>query len=631
MVNMNYVRLALLYLIIFSLFGLTIVNFTKSISETDSFLFNYSSLLIYSKNTREDLSSKCIKNNILQKETTYQIVNNSFIDKQNLHVIPVVKDSPWPMVSHDACHSGRSPYNTTINPEGIEIWRFHSNRYIDGGAIINKEGFVYIGGKDKYLYALYLNGTVKWKNYFTDGLIDSTPAIDENGTVYCGTSMGWPNSFYAINSSDGAVKWHRTITGDACTSPAIGADGMIYFSDWAGWIYALNLENGATIWRYLTDDIVTGSPAIGPDGTVYCGSHDHRLYAFYPNNGTVKWTYATGDRIRVSPCIGDDGTVYCVSIDNFLYAIYPNNGTMKWMTNVGAGTNPTIGADGTIYAGWDYLHAINPIDGSVKWELPVSGAIEGSTPCISHEGVIYFGTTNGDIFAVNPNGTLRWKHMIASCQSPPAIDSNGTIYIGSQLDNNQGGFLYAFGRGPLHVEANGPYNGAATIPIQFTGDIFGGIPPYTCHWDFGDNQTSNEQNPTHIYVYYGIYTTTFTVTDSQENHSTDTTNVTVHYAPPTVRITKPVNGTYFMNVRILPFPGILIFGPITINVEASQEQFGINRVEFYIDNIYKSTDITRPYSYTWRSPLFFKHYISVKAFDNSGNFSRDGSFVWKFF
>jgi hypothetical protein len=380
---------------------------------------------------------------------------------------------------------------------------------------------------------------------------------------------------------------------------------------------------------------VTGSPAIGSDGTIYCGSHDGNLYALYPSNGIPKWIFPTGDGVRVSPAVADDGTIYCVSFTNYLYAINPG-GTLKWKTFVNAGTNPTIGSDGTIYAGWEILHAINPANGHVKWNYTVNGYIEGGTPCTSREGIIYFGTTNDKIIALNPDGTLRWQHDITGpCQSPPAIDSDGSLYIGSNFDTPQGtsaGYLHAFGRGPLKVEANGPYEGCATVPIQFTGDIFGGIPPYTCHWDFGDNQTSSEQNPKHAYAHYGVYTATFTVTDNQGNHSTDTATVVVHYSPPIVRFIKPVNGTYFMNKMIGPFPGILIFGPITITVEASQEQFGINYVDFWLDNSrHLATIKTPPYSYTWRSLAFFKHFILIQAFDNSGNSTYAGIYVWKFF
>jgi PKD repeat protein len=380
---------------------------------------------------------------------------------------------------------------------------------------------------------------------------------------------------------------------------------------------------------------VLSSPAIGSDGTVYCGSHDEGLYALYPNNGTVKWRFGTGGWVRTAPCIADDGTIYCVSLSNYLFAINPN-GTMKWRTNVGAGTSPTIGQDGTIYAGWDRLYAVNPTNGSIKWVFnPGSGlVIEGGTPAHSAEGTIYFGTHSNDdgsggIIAVNPNGTEKWRSSIGTCDSAPAIGEDGAVYTVTSFEG--GGYLHAFGPGPLKAEANGPYKGVANKPVQLTGTIFGGIPPYTCHWDFGDGNISEEQNPAHTYAHMGNFTVTFSVTDSEGNQSSDTSYVIVSAAPPKVTITKPVNGIYFRDIRILPFFRPFLIGAITVQVDATQEPYGIDRVEFYIDGELKTTDTEAPYQWAWSTRAFFKHTIKVIAYDTSGKSTGTSIEVSKFF
>jgi len=134
-----------------------------------------------------------------------------------------------------------------------------------------------------------------------------------------------------------------------------------------------------------------------------------------------------------------------------------------------AGTSPTIAQDGTIYAGYTKLHAINPTNGSVKWTLDASGKIKGATPCNSVDGFIYFGTEigdygGGDIVAVNPDGTARWRKRIANIyvDSAPAIGEDGTIYIGSAWNENgySRGYLHAFGPGePKKVEIQQPQPG----------------------------------------------------------------------------------------------------------------------------------------------------------------------------
>lgn len=49
--------------------------------------------------------------------------------------------------------------------------------------------------------------------------------------------------------------------------------------------------------------------------------------------------------------------------------------------------------------------------------------------------------------------------------------------------------------------------------LSFTGTVAGGAGSRSYFWDFGDGQTSNQQNPTHTYDLPGSYTVQFTVSD----------------------------------------------------------------------------------------------------------------------
>jgi outer membrane protein assembly factor BamB len=533
-------------------------------------------------------------------------------------------NSSWPMYCHDTHHTGRSPYNTSDNPQGVMKWKTKLKGSFYGSSAIGDNGIIYTAALN--LFALYPNGTLKWQ-FDLDLRSESCPAIDENGIIYIGTTYGDPNYFYAVYPN-GTMKWRYYSGENICSSPVIGNDGTIYYGGESHSINAL-WPNGTLRWRCQTGFIVYSSPAIGDDGTVYCGCHDTYLYALYPNNGTVKWMFKTGDWIRVSPCIADDGTVYCVSTDGYLYAVRPN-GTIKWRTWVEAGTSPTVGQDGTIYAGWSKLYAVNP-DGAVNWIFNSVGAIKGGTPCTSQEGIIYFGTTNGYIVAVNPNGTEAWKAPIGQCESAPAIGEDGTIYIGS-MDGNGDGILNAFGRGPLKLEANGPYSGYAHTSIQYTGTIYGGVLPYSYLWNFGDGTMSTDQNPEHAYDHHGNYTATFTVTDAEGNSSSDNASVVVDYALPSVSIIKPTNALYIANIRILPTKTPFIIGRITIEVDASQpEGLEITNVKIYVDDSLKATVTSKPYTWTWKDFSLGEHHIDVCAYDIKGHTSWATLQVRKFF
>lgn len=92
---------------------------------------------------------------------------------------------------------------------------------------------------------------------------------------------------------------------------------------------------------------------------------------------------------------------------------------------------------------------------------------------------------------------------------------------------------------------------------------------------------------------------------------------------PQVNITKPKRAIYLNNVEILPryfFPPLII-GNITIQVTATDEDSGIAKVEFYINNKLTSIDTTTPYTYNWgksKTPFNYIYWIKVIAYSNDG-------------
>ena len=67
---------------------------------------------------------------------------------------------------------------------------------------------------------------------------------------------------------------------------------------------------------------------------------------------------------------------------------------------------PTIGPDGTVYVpiAWS-LWALNP-DGSTKWTFP-TGYLVFSSPAIGDDCTVYFGSGDGKLYAVRPDGRKK--------------------------------------------------------------------------------------------------------------------------------------------------------------------------------------------------------------------------------
>jgi outer membrane protein assembly factor BamB len=528
-------------------------------------------------------------------------------------------DSPWSMQGHDAVHTCRNSCSTENN-SGAEIWLVSGeyNGGIESSGVIDNEGTIYVGSRDGYLYALYPNSTLKWR-FPPGGLLwQGTPAIAEDGTIYFPTWGGY-DYFYALNPN-GTVKWKFTGVGSSISSPTIGDDGTIYIGSDNHNIFALN-PNGTEKWRYTTGFLVGASPAIGEDGTIYVGSQDGYLYALYPN-GTLRWRYNTGERIRGDASIGIDGTIYVPSFNSYFYALYPNNGTLKWKGYTGdsiAAKGVALASDGTIYVGTELLRAYYP-NGTLKWSYDFHAGMWGTVPAISGDGTIFI-SGGRYLTAVNPNATEKWRCPINGeyDYSSPCIGADGTVYVGTTWNNR--GYLHAIGTGPLRAEAYGPYHGAMTEPLQFTGEAFAGTPPYTTYyWDFGDGFTSDEQNPLHTYAHRGNYTATLTVTDTVGNNSSDTTLVTIGYPLPQISLLKPTNAVYLFNIKILPWPYPLVIGKIMFQVEATQVEIGIDHVEFYYDGQLLQTDDTVPYQYLYTGhwPPLHQTFM-FRAYDTRGN------------
>jgi large repetitive protein len=533
------------------------------------------------------------------------------------------------MQSHDVFHTGRSNLRTE-NVTGTEIWRVTEEIFglMEGAPIIDDQGIIYFGA-NSHLYAFYANGTKKWK-YESDGTIWATPAIAEDGTIIFPTWGGY-GTVHAV-CPNGTVKWtyRDGYETQSLSSPAIGTDGTIYFGsdDSPNYnIYAIN-ANGTLRWKYSTGYITNGAPAIAPDGTIYIGSGDHHLYAMNPN-GTLRWWYDTGSDIKGGATIASDGTIYVPAFNSYFYALTPN-GELLWKGYTGdsvAAAGLALAENGTIYVGTERLRAYSP-DGTLKWTADLPGDVYGTVPAVSADGTIY--VSAGDyLVAMNPDGTIRWNKNITNDQirSSPSIGPGNRVYVGSNPEPSDNWFFHAFGLGLLRAEAQGPYQGTALITKQFVGIAFGGTLPYSYHWDFGDGSTSSELEPTHTYQDGGYYTATFTLTDANGNQSTDTASVTMDYPLPSVTLLKPKNWLYISNHPILPTKYLpIIIGPITIEADANQEQYGIKQVEFYITDTLQFTDTEPPFTWTWKSHNILPRYavVTVKAYDNQGRSTNQG-------
>jgi outer membrane protein assembly factor BamB len=146
---------------------------------------------------------------------------------------------------------------------------------------------------------------------------------------------------------------------------------------------------------------------------------------------------------------------------------YPNIG--EFFTS-----DPIIDVDGTIYVGGKGLYAINP-DGTLKWYYNCSN-IE-SAPAVDSSGVIYFGCSGelpfeGIFYALYPNGTLKWDFYVGDrIWDGPTIGPDGTIYFAGSYTQ----YTYAMNPdGSVKWIFDAGENVLSAITLGFDGTIYFG-------------------------------------------------------------------------------------------------------------------------------------------------------------
>jgi hypothetical protein len=215
-------------------------------------------------------------------------------------------------------------------------------------------------------------------------------------------------------------------------------------------------NEGDVVFTFQADAKISGTPAIAADGTIYFGSTSATFYAV-GCDGKKKWEWrcpCEAQAFEGSPAIGSDGTIYVgddVVVPNYLFALNPD-GTEKWRyeaqgVNSEMDSSPALGADGTTFIGQGggtmsgaggALLAVGP-DGKVRPGFPIAGGAVFSSPAVS--GDVVFATDIRDkagldgsatVFAVKADGTVLWRTDLPAdyVGSSIAVGDQGYTYLG---------------------------------------------------------------------------------------------------------------------------------------------------------------------------------------------------------
>jgi outer membrane protein assembly factor BamB len=389
--------------------------------------------------------------------------------------------SRWPMLGHDVRHTGQSellgPDFSSGAPAANQVRAVPFVDKIKMHPVVGQNGDVYVGMGWQFCSLKALDVSNPANPVFLPNTAWNSPArsdpgcqptnadvsassaaIDQNGYIYFGDR---DNSVYKFRGSDGQRMWtyNHGHEGDHHSSPAIAADGTVYF------VFSQNTDgNGSILAVKNTGDTVIPPPAVLPDSYIkwklavgqFASTSSPALITTTDSPGTLGCTLGTAGCKTVMFLGFADGRVRAIK-DN------GTSGAVIWSTHIGPlGANvsilasPVIGADGTVYIGTGVagasgagLYALDRTDGHIKWTYPISPGIVDSTAALRTVGnteTLYFVSRSGNqrtvhainpaaVTPANPQAGLLWTYgpttaSMSSAGGFPIIGADGVIYVG---------------------------------------------------------------------------------------------------------------------------------------------------------------------------------------------------------
>jgi uncharacterized delta-60 repeat protein len=428
----------------------------------------------------------------------------------------------------DQTNGSDVPSWITLDPSG--------NVIVSGTSFLNGDG-------EKFLILKYdTDGNLLWRARSTTGQVAIRVKTDAAGNIYvAGHTSGTSDFVTAKFDPSGNQLWLKTYNGpnsfkDEISSLDVTPSGTVVVTgrstggvtsyDFATIVYE---TDGTVRWLQRYNSAVDGSdqPAdvvFGPNEVVYVGGFEFNgsntdfSLVKYDTDGTLLWNRTYNgppdkyDSIR-RIIMDSAGNVIVTGYEQQSY-VYSDMATIKYDAN-----------------------------GNQLWvqrfDLVTSGDEIPWTIALGSNDSVYVAGESGGFFALvkySAGGTEEWHvtydhpgdflnrvQSMAVAGNRIVVAGAETILTVSYIDNGSAN------QPPVAVLSADTLNGTAPLTVNFSSagssDPDGNIVSY--HWDFGDQTTSTQPNPSHVFNTAGSYTVILTVTDDAGSSAQDSDVVQV--------------------------------------------------------------------------------------------------------
>lgn len=501
------------------------------------------------------------------------------VDFAGIGVINCLSDADdWDQFQSGFYHNGVTESPGPDENPGIK-WKYDAGSAIDVPSVVS-DGVVYTMSANGMVRAIDIEtGDLIWSNETSSGSLQSSTPAYGDGRLFVATFDG---DLWCFDADEGTLLWNKHVTDGNFECPITYCDHKIYIGDGlegsvtTKYYYCYD-EDGTFRWKYAADNsagfLWTGASAV--DGHLVYATPEGVLTSLNADSGGIidekslktDFSFSRSDAGRFRSSVSySDGYVYTTSEYSpkagYCYKIkFNDDGTFSddgWSTFIGFSTSTPSVVDGRVYVGegehgyTGTLYCLDDTDGSVVWKVDTDAGIK-SSPAVSVGGSqvrVFFTSAedDGELYCIDSDGKTLWTFNAPGDDSyvlQGAVLSGEYVFYGSDA-----GYLYCIEGNdePLppvaYFTAENNF-GNAPLNVSFTDESTGsGITGWL--WDFGDESTSDEASPTHVYETNGLYTVSLTVTNSAGASNTSVRPGLVNVSDsviPLVDFTYGVSGT----------------------------------------------------------------------------------------
>ena len=317
-------------------------------------------------------------------------------------------------------------------------WDYADSSSVLGGFDMHSAGMLAWLSSDGYLRCINKNDKqMLWQRHLGTPQY-STPVFYKNMLIV-GTSQGKVSAF---NAADGILVWETEFTYPIFGEGKVDGD-QIFMSLGKGGMACINASSGAVVWQFNDmEGFVQVKPCV-TDKEVIFGAWDCHLYCVDKITGKLNWKWNNGHAAilyspaNVGPAVAN-GKVFLVAPDRYFTVLDLQTGTQLYRTNehqvresMGMSADKKLMfaklMNDTVVA---YL-TDTPEKGEL-WALDVGFGYEHNPcPMIEQDGVLYGGTKNGEVFAINTDkARLIYRYKLGnSSVNKLMLNRDGALWV----------------------------------------------------------------------------------------------------------------------------------------------------------------------------------------------------------